>query len=285
MQNDEFISCWNDILTPKWIRFRHLLSGNGQTFTDASADLYTPAPGDRILDIGCGFGESCLQTGAKVGPEGEVLGVDCTEEFLRIAEKERDEAGMHHVRYLLGDAQECELPADHFDAASSRFGVMFFRSAVRAMQNARKSLKPGGKLHLVVWCKRSENPAWNEAREIALEYLPPPGDNAATCGPGPFSMGDEETTRAMLQAAGFDTVEHFERYERDIWVGRDVDEAIDYQVMVGPSGEIIREAGELGQRKLPEIRAKLAELMESRRRPDGQVWAPASAWVIVARRN
>jgi ubiquinone/menaquinone biosynthesis C-methylase UbiE len=284
MENDGYIQCWNEILTPKWVRFRHLLSGNGQTYSDAAHEILTVRPGERVLDIGCGFGESCLEAGRRVGAEGEVLGVDCTREFIAIAERERDESGQTHVRYLLGDAQECELPENHFDVVTSRFGVMFFESAVRALRNAHRALRPGGRLHLIVWRRRVENPAWNTAREVALRHLPPPGDGAATCGPGPFSMGDEETTRAMLGAAGFDQVEEFRRVDADIWLGRDVEEAIDYQVLVGPSGEIIREAGELGQRMLPKIREELAEVMNTYRRESGEVWMPSSSWVIVARK-
>ncbi len=283
MDNNEFIRCWNEILTPKWVRFRHLLSGNGQTYSDAARDIVPVETGARVLDIGCGFGESCLEIGARVGPTGEVLGVDCTREFLEIAEKERDAAGAEHVRYLLADAQECELPKGHFDLAYSRFGVMFFESAVRALRNARSALKPGGRLCLIVWRARSENPAWNMARDVALEYLPPPGESAMTCGPGPFSMAAEETTRGMLAAAGFTQIDHFKRYDEDIWLGRSVEEAVDYQVLVGPSGEIIREAGELGREKLPQIRAELTELFAKHQRPNGEVWAPSSAWVIVAR--
>ncbi|MBW2455041.1 MAG: methyltransferase domain-containing protein [Deltaproteobacteria bacterium] len=284
MEDNSFIQCWNEILTPKWIRFRHLLSGNGQTYSDAADELFAVRLGQRVLDIGCGFGESCLEIGRRVGPEGEVLGVDCTDEFVAIAERERDQAGMKHVRYLRGDAQVCDLPQDHFDMAYSRFGVMFFQSAVRAMRNAHGALKPGGKLCLIVWRAKVENPAWNMAREVALKYLPPPGDGAMTCGPGPFSMAEQATTRAMLEAAGFTRVDHFRRFDQPIWLGRDVEEAVDYQVLVGPSGEIIREAGELGQQKLPAIREELADLMAQHRRADGQVWAPSSAWAIVARK-
>jgi len=116
-----------------------------------------------------------------------------------------------------------------------------------------------------------------------LEYLPPPGDSAQTCGPGPFSWADEETDREMLAAAGFPGVDLFERVDVDICVGRTVEEAIDYQILVGPSGEIVREAGEEGQRRLPEIREKLATLMRANLRADG-VYLPSSTWIIVARK-
>lgn len=278
-----FVECWNEILTPKWIRFRHLLSGNGKIHSDIAYADFDIQRGDKVLDIGCGFGETALEISELVGPEGEVLGIDCTDAFLDIANQERDAAGATNVRFELGDAQVCELPEAYFDLAYSRFGVMFFQSAVRALRNANRALKPEGKVCLIVWRSLSENPCWGAAKEIALRHLPPPGDDAATCGPGPFSMASEETDRAMLDAAGFGEVELFKRIDAEVCIGRDIEEAIDYQLLVGPSGEIIREAGDEGRRKLPAIREDLRDLMTPYLRPDG-VFMPSSTWAIMARK-
>jgi len=283
LQNEGFVRCWNEILTPKWIRFRHLLSGNGEEHSSVAFERgwFEVRPGEHVLDIGCGFGETCLGMARMVTESGSVLGIDCTEAFLDVAERERAELGARNVRYLLADAQVHPLPEEHFDVAFSRFGVMFFESAVAAMRNAHRALKPGGRLYLVVWRGLSRNPAWKVARDVALRYLPPPGNGAATCGPGPFSMGDEETDRLMLQAAGFTQVDCFDSIEIDMCVGRDVDEAIDYQILVGPSGEIIREAGEEGRARLPEIRRDLEEIFREHVRDDG-VYMPSSSWAIAA---
>ena len=160
---------------------------------------------------------------------------------------------------------------------------MFFQSAVRALRNANHALKPGGKVCLIVWRSLADNPCWGAAKEIALRHLPPPGENASTCGPGPFSMASEETDRAMLQAAGFPEVDVFKRIDANVCIGRDIEEAIDYQLLVGPSGEIVREAGEEGQRKLPDVRSDLRDLMSPYLR-DGGVFMPSSTWSIMARK-
>jgi len=278
-----FVECWNEILTPKWIRFRHLLSGNGKIHSDIAYADFGIRPGDKVLDVGCGFGETALEIAEIVGPNGEVVGIDCTDAFLDIANRERDAADAGNVRFEVGDAQVCDLPESYFDVAYSRFGVMFFQSAVRALRNANHALKPGGKVCLIVWRSLADNPCWGAAKEVALRHLPPPGDNASTCGPGPFSMAGEETDRAMLEAAGFTEVEVFKRIDADVCVGNDLEEAIDYQILVGPSGEIVREAGEEGQQKLPEIRRELAELMAPYLRDEG-VFMPSSTWAIMARK-
>ncbi|MGB8223198.1 MAG: class I SAM-dependent methyltransferase [Polyangiales bacterium] len=278
-----FVECWNEILTPKWIRFRHLLSGNGKIHSDLAYVDFDIRPGDKVLDIGCGFGETALEIGQMVGPSGEVVGIDCTDTFLDIANQERDASGARNVRYQVGDAQVCDLPEGYFDVAYSRFGVMFFQSAVRALRNAHHALKPGGKLCLIVWRTLADNPCWGAAKEIVLRHLPPPGQSASTCGPGPFSMASEETDRAMLQAAGFPDIDVFKRIDADVCIGRNIEEAIDYQILVGPSGEIVREAGEEGQRKLLGIREDLGEFLKPYVRDEG-VFMPSSTWAIMARK-
>lgn len=281
--NDDFIGCWNEILVPKWNRFRHLLSGNGAIHSDIAYKDFDIRPGDKVLDIGCGYGETCLDIGKFVTETGEVLGLDCTETFLDIANKERDEAGVGNVKYEIGDAQTHPLPEAYYDVVFSRFGVMFFQSVVMALRNAHKTLKPGGKLCMIVWRTIKDNPCWGAAKDITLKYLPPPGEDARTCGPGPFSMANEETTRAMMKAAGFEQVDLFKRIDADICIGTNVEEAIDYQILVGPSGEIVREAGELGKQKLPAIRKELEALMKDNLR-GGSVYMPSSTWAIMATR-
>jgi len=160
---------------------------------------------------------------------------------------------------------------------------MFFQSAVQALRNAHRALKPDGKICLIVWRSLADSPCWGAAKEVVLRHLPPPGDNGSTCGPGPFSMAGEETSRGMLEAAGFSEVTLFKRIDTDICVGNDLEQAIDYQILVGPSGEIVREAGADGQRRLPEIRRDLAQLMTPYLR-DGGVFMPSSTWAIMARK-
>jgi SAM-dependent methyltransferase len=282
--NEDFIACWNEVLTPKWVRFRHLLSDNGKLHSDVALPLFDIRPGNRVLDFGCGFGETTLELGRLVGPAGEVVGLDCTTAFLDMANRERDEVGQSNVRYELGDAQVHPLAASHYDVAFARFGVMFFESAVRALRNVHRALVPGGKVCLIVWRGLADNPAWGAAKDVVRQFLPPPGPGAQTCGPGPFSWADEETDRRVLAAAGFEKIEIFQRNDLDMCVGRTVDEAIDYQILVGPSGEIVREAGEEGRRRLPEIRSKLAELLRPHLR-EGGVYLPSSTWIIMARKG
>jgi len=281
--DSEFIACWNEILVPKWNKFRHILSGNGGVHSEMAYEHFQIQPGDKVLDVGCGYGETSIEIGKIVGPEGEVLGLDCTEPFLEIAENERKQAGVDNVKFVLGDAQTYELPENYFDVVYSRFGVMFFQNIVFALKNAHKALKPGGKLCMIVWRTIDDNPCWGMAKDISLRHLPPPGDGAATCGPGPFALASEETARGMMNAAGFTNIELFHRNDAKVSIGNNLDEAIDFQLQVGPSGEIIREAGDLGQEKLPELVDDMKNTMSKYAKDDGVI-LDSSTWLIMARK-
>lgn len=280
--NLPFIHCWNDLLTPKWFRFRHLLSGAGQVHSDVAFASLPLRPGDHVVDLGCGFGETTLELADRVGPGGAALGVDCTRGFIEVARQEQATAGVPNARYQLADVETAPLAAAAFDAAVSRFGIMFCASPVRALRNTRRALRGGGILGLLTWRALADNPCWAAAEQVALAHLPRPGDDGVSCGPGPFSMADDATNERILRAAGFDDVKH-QRIDRQVCVGRDLAEAVDYQLLVGPAGFVVREAGERGEARKHAIAADLRTLLSGFARQDGSIWMASSTWFITAR--
>ncbi|MCB0327241.1 MAG: class I SAM-dependent methyltransferase [Bdellovibrionales bacterium] len=279
--NNDFIRCWNDILVPKWNRFRHILSGNGKNHSDIAFEYANIKEGQKILDVGCGYGETCLELAEKVGSSGKVIGIDCTTSFLETAKIELAESRHKNVEYILGDAQDHPFQDESFDMAFSRFGIMFFENRVAALKNIHRSLKVGGQMMLIVWRGLEDNYCWRVGKEISLKYLTQPTKVGSTCGPGPFSMADEETCRDMLKAAGFSKIDLFKQNDIDVIMGRDIDDAIEMQLQVGPSGEIIRESGEHGKSMIPKIREDLKKELEKYQRGN-EVWLPSSAWIILA---
>jgi hypothetical protein len=133
----------------------------------------------------------------------------------------------------------------------------------------------------IVWRGRADNPWLSMAKDIVLEFLPPPGDDAQTCGPGPFSMSDEDTVRAMMTAAGYSEIE-FRRVDAPVLIGSDVSDAIAFQLAIGPAGEVFREAGEVAEKKRPEIEAALAEAIDRQKTSADGIVMPSSSWVISA---
>jgi ubiquinone/menaquinone biosynthesis C-methylase UbiE len=276
--NAEFIQVWNEVLVPKFTRFRHILVG-GLSEHSRDALPRVGRPGERVLDVGCGFGETSIEIARRVRPDGDVVGLDCCGPFLETARADAERQGVTNVGFVEGDAQTFSTKVP-FDACFSRFGTMFFMSPVAAMRNVRHALRPGGRLTMIVWRALDDNVWARLPKQIALQHLPPPPDNVKTCGPGPFSMADRETVREILGLAGFARVE-FERVDAPIMAGKTIDEAIEFALMIGPAGEIMREAGPLGDEKKPALIDDLRRAFEAYR-SDGGIVMPSGSWTVTA---
>lgn len=279
--NAEAIEAWNTVLFDKFIRFRPVVTRGLAHHGDAVLNAHPPAAGDRVIDLGCGFGDTTLDIARRVGPSGRVVGIDAAARFIETAAREAAEAGVENARFQVADVQGGDLGGP-YEYAFSRFGMMFFASPVRALSNVRRSLAPGGLLAMVVWRRREDND-WLYAAQQAVEALvqAPEQHDAPTCGPGPFSMAGADMVSSQLLAAGFHRI-RFERHDADICIGADIDQAIEGCMALGPAGEILRLAGDEGRRREPEVRQALRETLARFARPDG-VWAPSSTWIITAR--
>ena len=238
-----------------------------------------PGP-ERVLDVGCGWGDSSIEMARQVGPSGGVLGVDCCQAFIDHGQAEARAAGLDNLRFVVADVQALPLEPE-YDVCFSRFGTMFFASPVRAMRHLRGALRPGGRLLMVVWRRLADNDWVAIPRKVVERYLPPPPSDGRSCGPGPFSMADPEMVRDVLTASGFSDVQ-FEQVDLPILVGEDMERAIDFQLQIGPAGEIVREAKELGERRRPEIERELRTLLAAYKTERGVVM-PSSSWTVLAR--
>ena len=278
--NTEFVDFWNEILVPKFFKYRHILVGG---LTHHSARIFPSLKlreGERALDVGCGFGDTAIQLAQRVGPTGSVLGIDCCKAFLETARKDAAAAGVDNVRFIEGDAQFHPFEPE-YDFCFSRFGTQFFENPVVGLKNMRRSLKPGGTMTMIVWRAIEDNPWLGRPKEIVLKFLPPPGDDARTCGPGPFSMADREMVTKQLEIAGYDGIE-FERIDAPLMVGNSPEDAVAFQLSVGPAGEVYREAGAEAERRHDEIEAAL--LIELGRHAGAEgIVMDSSSWKITAR--
>lgn len=280
--NSIIVEAWNTILFEKFCRFKHLLIDGLSQHSQAAFERCRHPEGSRVLDVGCGFGDSTVRIARQVGPRGEAIGVDCAENFVRAAEAGARKEGVQNARFFVGDAQWGDLrgPYDH---AFARFGTMFFEMPGAAMRNVRKALRPGGTFMQIVWRRREENP-WLHEAELRVKEIVPVVSHEETdqvhCGPGPFSMAGPDMVSSMLRGAGFERIT-FERYDCDICIGRDLADAIEFAMALGPAGEIIRLAGDEGERRKPQVVAALKEALTPYVRADG-VWAPSSTWFISA---
>jgi SAM-dependent methyltransferase len=277
---NEFVDFWNEILAPKFIKYRHILVDG---LAHHSAKIFPSlevGEGDKVVDVGCGFGDTAIQLAQRVGPSGSVLGIDCCNAFLEMGRADATAAGVENVTLVEGDAQSYAFEPVH-DFCFARFGTQFFENPVVGLKNMRTSLRPGGVMTMIVWRTIDDNPWLGLPKEIVLQYLPPPGDDARTCGPGPFSMANQEMVTKQLEIAGYTGIE-FERVDAPLVVGRSPEDAIGFQIALGPAGEVYREAGEEAERRRDEITAALTAGLSRYETPEGIVM-DSSSWKITAR--
>jgi ubiquinone/menaquinone biosynthesis C-methylase UbiE len=279
-RNTEFVDFWNEILVPKFVSYRHILVGG---LTHHSAKIFPTLnvhEGDKVVDVGCGFGDTAIEFGKIVGKEGSVLAIDCCEAFLEFGRKDAAAAGVDNVTFVDADVQFYPFEPIH-DFCFSRFGTQFFENPVAGLRAMRSSLKPGGTMTMIVWRTVGDNPWLGMPKDVVLKILPPPGDGARTCGPGPFSMADRDMVTKQLEIAGYTDI-GFERVDAPLMVGETLDDAINFQIALGPAGEVYREAKDLAVEKHDEIVAALKQELRKHVTPEG-VMLDSSSWVISAR--
>lgn len=279
-EDSRFVQFWNDVLAPKFIRFKHILVGGLSRHSEAVFPALPVRRGDQILDVGCGFGDTAIRLAELTAPTGRVIGVDCCEAFLDHARAEARSRGLANISFVKADA-EIMLPTNQFDFVFSRFGTMFFANPVAGLRNMRKALRPGGRMVHIVWRERADNPWLSMAKDVVLRYLPAPSAGSLTCGPGPFSMADETMVRTMMTSAGYAEIE-FRRVDAPVLVGKDIGDAVAFQLAIGPAGEVFREAGALAEARRAAIEAALAAAIGSQKKGADGVVMDSSSWVISA---
>jgi ubiquinone/menaquinone biosynthesis C-methylase UbiE len=282
-ENEEAIRAWDGPLYERFVRFREIVTTGLGAHGEAALRRHAPAAGARVLDIGCGFGDTTLRLAGLVGPDGEAVGVDAAPRFVSDAIAEAESAGARNARFLVADVQDGLGGESDFDLAFSRFGTMFFANPVAALRNVRGALVPGGKLVMVVWRRREDNDWLYRAQTIVEQIVERPAEyDEPTCGPGPFSMANADTTSEILLSAGFADVT-LRRCESPIVIGRDLDEALAIVKALGPAGEILRLAGERAVPLYGQVDVALRDGLSDFVLADGSVRAPASTWIVAAR--
>jgi SAM-dependent methyltransferase len=232
-----------------------------------------PRAGESVLDIGCGGGETVLELARAVAPEGTVLGIDLSAAVLAFARRAVKDC--ERVRLVEADAQVFPFEPALFDAAFSRFGVMFFADPITAFSNIHRSLKPGGRLAFVCWRALNENQLDLLPLQAASAYLPPQPVHDPDA-PGPFAFAKPERVRGILASAGFTEIE-ITAHDEPVGSG-DLETMLAVCSRVGALGKILRENPELRAAALPAVRSALAAYDG----PDG-VRLNAAVWIVTAR--
>jgi SAM-dependent methyltransferase len=236
-------------------------------------EALAPVAGEHILDIGCGAGQTLLELAAAVQPGGRVLGVDISAPLVEIANRRARDLAI--ATCVEGDAQRYPFEPETFDAAFSRFGVMFFDDPTAAFINIRRALQRSGRLAFVCWRAFEENELDFLPLRAAAPHLPP----WATQAPAPeaFSFAAPEAIHLVLSDAGFDRIT-IDAHDRGV-SGGDLEASLAVGLGVGPLGKFLRENPDYRDAAAPAVRAALAE----KSGPEGVV-LNAATWIVTARR-
>lgn len=279
-ENAEATEAWNGPLFDVWQDFQAIVVSNARVHGDAALADHHPKPGDRVLDIGCGLGDSTLQLAELVGVEGHAHGVDVADRMIAGARADAERAGVENVSFEVMDVQAAQF-ADAYDYAFGRFGTMFFANPVVALRNVRRALRPGGRLNMVVWRRKLDNDWVHRGETIVQQFVDRPEEyDAPTCGPGPFSMADADTVTDVLKHAGFVKIQ-LERQDLVIKIGDGLEHAVALVMSIGPAGEVLRLWGDRVDEVRPRVRAALLEGMADMA-GDAGVYAASSTWAVRA---
>lgn len=268
------VEYWNSKVGEEWARQADRTDTMFADLTQATFKALDLKPGERALDIGCGAGETTLAAAQRVGANGHAIGVDISKPLLDLARARSKTIG--NIDFIEADAGTTNIPGAPFDAAFSRFGVMFFDNPVAAFTRIRANLRPGGRLAFICWRGFNEN-AWTSGPVRALTpmlpaSLPPPDETL----PGPMFFADPNKAKSVLGSANWRDIS-VEPWDGPLRIGATAEDAAAYLLKIGPSARAIAE------HKLDPAKAEqlIVEDLAKSQGPDG-VSLAAACWIVRA---
>lgn len=188
----------------------------GKSVTDALVEYAAPLPGMQVLDVATGTGEPAITIAMRVGHQGYVTAFDLSAELLDIAKARAQERGLTNLVAQQGDVHELPFGDNHFDLATSRFGVMFFRDPALALREIRRVLRPQARACFLVWGS-FDQPYWQSTMGIVHRHVGGPllqrGD------PNPFCFAEPGKLSQLLRDAGFREVQEETKTVAWTWPG------------------------------------------------------------------
>jgi SAM-dependent methyltransferase len=268
---------WNSKVGEEWARQADLMDRMLQPLTQPAFDLLNLKPGERVLDIGCGAGATTLKAASYIG-DGIAVGADISKPLLDLA-RERATAKGANAHFVEADVSAAPLRDAPFDAAFSRFGVMFFSDTASAFAKIRAAMTPNGRIVFICWRTFKEN-GWAYAPLAALKpILKSPITPADPDAPGPFQLQDPEKTKAALTTAGWRDVS-ITPWDGDVLVGGggDATSAAAFLLKIGPCARAITDQ----QLDAAQAAQMLTDFLRKHETPQGVALA-AACWIVSAR--
>lgn len=280
VSNADQLAYWSGPAGEHWIEEQRSYDQMLAPFGDRVLDRLRLTPGRRVLEIGCGSGALSVAIAKRLGPRGEVLAVDISPPMLASARERARAANVDTVTFLEADAQTHTFPREHFDAVTSRFGVMFFDDPVAAFANLATATRPEGRIVFACWQPAERNEFLWLIQSVVGRYVPsPPADPTA---PGPFSLGDPDRLHDVLVGGGWRDVT-LTPMEGSMYVPDrgPVDRAVSFSL---DRGHIKLLLGGTSPEVADLVRRDLATEMETRHDGEG-VRLGYAAWIVEGRKR
>lgn len=279
MANEREREQWSGAVGAVWVRRQEDLDRLMGSVTELLLARAALGRGQRVLDLGCGAGDSTIAAARAVGATGRVTGIDAAEQLLALGAARAKAAGLSNMDWHLGDAQTDSVPGSPFDAALSRFGIMFFADPAAAFANIRAQLRPGARMTLAAWGPAVENPWFALPARVAADRF---GAEAAgdPHAPGPLAFADPGHVLPILRAAGF---EDGAAEASDVSLTHPGGSSAlgELATEVGPAARILRLSG-ASDADRASLRAAVEAALRPFDRPEGAV-IPARIMIYTAR--
>ena len=235
---------------------------------------------ENILDIGCGCGHTTLNIAKRIGPSGNVTGLDISEPMLKRAKESAVEMSITNTSFKCVDVQIEDLGDQIYSAAFSRFGVMFFEDSIAAFKNINKSLISGSYLSFICWQSPAVNPWQSLFIQEVKKFLdlpsPPPRS------PGPFAFMESEYVSSILEESKFQdiTIEGHEA-EVNMFSGRSLSDSVKDYISINPVvTQMLKESSE---NQIAEIVNSGIEAFSPYYSEKGLIF-PSATWLVTARK-
>ena len=188
-----------------WNEWSDFADEHAGTVSERLVEMAGIEQGDRVLDVGAGYGEPSLTAARKVGADGSVIATDISAEMLNFGRARAAANGVENIDFMLSDANSLDFPAESFDAAVSRWGIIFDPDGEGSAAKVRSFLKPGGGFAISSWGTPERVPWLAIAVKTTMERLvvppPPPGT------PGPLSRPTPDAIGGLLEGGGFSDID------------------------------------------------------------------------------
>jgi len=213
MANEDYAKASYEIwqqMAEGWDRERSWMLGVTRPIAEWLVDALEPQPGQTILELAAGAGDTGFMVAAAVGAEGRLIQTDFAPNMVEAAKREAGKLGLETVEHRVMDAERMELEDDSVDGVLCRWGYMLMADPAAALAETGRVLRPGGKVAFAVWADAGRNPWAAAPGKALLEHFgnPPPDPDA----PGMFALADPERTRSLVEGAGM-TAERIEEVE------------------------------------------------------------------------